>query len=105
MTPLILTPEEGGQRLDAFLAGAVEGLTRSAAQKLLEEGAVTAQGRPLKKSEKTAAGVPISVAIPEPAAVSVALLPRGDRRRALCFTDSEEFPRDLESGETGKRGA
>ncbi len=71
MTPLILTPEEGGQRLDAFLAGAVEGLTRSAAQKLLEEGAVTAQGRPLKKSEKTAAGVPISVAIPEPAAVSV----------------------------------
>lgn len=38
----------------------------------------------------------------EPARVTIALLPRGDRRRTLCFTDSDEFPRDLESGETGK---
>ena len=38
MTRLTLTPEEGGQRLDQYLAGAVEGLTRSGAQKLLEEG-------------------------------------------------------------------
>ena len=38
----------------------------------------------------------------EPARVAIALLPRGDRRRTLCFTDSDEFPRDLESGETGK---
>ena len=38
----------------------------------------------------------------EPAHVTIALLPRGDRRRTLCFTDSDEFPRDLESGETGK---
>ena len=56
MTPLILTPEAGGERLDAFLARSVEGLTRSAAQRLLEEGAVTSGGRPLKKSEKTAPG-------------------------------------------------
>ena len=46
MTPLILTPEAGGERLDAFLARSVEGLTRSAAQRLLEEGAVTSGGRP-----------------------------------------------------------
>ena len=49
MTPLILTPEAGGERLDAFLARSVEGLTRSAAQRLLEEGAVFSlffRGRP-----------------------------------------------------------
>ena len=34
-----------GERLDAFLARSVEGLTRSAAQKLLEEGGITAPVR------------------------------------------------------------
>ena len=71
MTPLILTPEAGGERLDAFLARSVEGLTRSAAQRLLEEGAVTGGGRPLKKSEKTAPGQVIQVVLPEPELVDV----------------------------------
>ena len=71
MTPLILTPEAGGERLDAFLARRVEGLTRSAAQRLLEEGAVTSQGRSLKKSEKTAPGQVIQVVLPEPEPVDV----------------------------------
>ena len=66
MTPLILTPEAGGERLDAFLARSVEGLTRSAAQRLLEEGAVTSGGRPLKKSEKTAPGQVIEVVLRSP---------------------------------------
>ena len=38
MSPLILIPEAGGERLDAFLARSIEGLTRSAAQRLLEGG-------------------------------------------------------------------
>ena len=71
MTPLILAPEAGGERLDAFLARSVEGLTRSAAQRLLEEGAVTSGGRPLKKSEKTASGQVIQVVLPEPEPVDV----------------------------------
>ena len=71
MTPLILTPEAGGERLDAFLARSVEGLTRSAAQRLLEEGAVTSGGRPLKKSEKTAPGQVIELVLPEPEPVDV----------------------------------
>ena len=71
MTPLILTPEAGGERLDAFLARSGEGLTRSAAQRLLEEGAVTSGGRPLKKSEKTAPGQVIEVVLPEPEPVDV----------------------------------
>ena len=56
MTPLILTPEAGGERLDAFVASQVEDLTRSAAQRLLEEGAVTQGGRALKKNHRTCAG-------------------------------------------------
>ena len=71
MTPLILTPEAGGERLDAYLARSVEGLTRSAAQRLLEEGRVTAGGRPLKKSGKTAPGTPIAVELPEPEPVDI----------------------------------
>ena len=71
MTPLILTPEAGGERLDAYLARCVEGLTRSAAQRLLEEGRVTAGGRPLKKSGKTASGTPIAVELPEPEPVDI----------------------------------
>ena len=49
----------------------MEGLTRSAAQRLLEEGAVTSGGRPLKKSEKTAPGQVIEVVLPEPEPVDV----------------------------------
>ena len=71
MTPLILTPEAGGERLDAFLARLVPELTRSAAQRLLEEGAVTSGGRPLKKSEKTAPGQVVEVVLPEPEPVDV----------------------------------
>ncbi len=71
MTALTLTPQEGGERLDAFLARRVEGLTRSAAQRLLEEGAVTCGGKPLKKSEKTVPGQIIQVALPDPEPVDV----------------------------------
>ena len=53
MTPLILTAQEGGERLDAFVASQVEDLTRSAVQRLLEQGAVTSWGKPLKKNAKT----------------------------------------------------
>jgi len=66
MTKLTLTAEASGQRLDAFLAQEVEGLTRSAAQKLLEKGAVTVAGRPAKKNEKTAAGMVVEVELPDP---------------------------------------
>ena len=71
MTPLILTPEEGGERLDAFLARSVEGLTRSAAQRLLEEGAVTRGGGRVKKNDKTAPGDVFTVVLPDPAPIDV----------------------------------
>ncbi len=60
-----------GERLDAFLARSVEELTRSAAQKLLEEGCVLRNGKAAKKNEKLAAGDEITVSIPEPKAVDI----------------------------------
>ena len=45
MTRLTLTPDTDGQRLDQYLAEAVDGLTRSGAQRLLAAGLVTVNGR------------------------------------------------------------
>lgn len=71
MTPLILTAQEGGERLDAFVASQVEDLTRSAAQRLLEQGAVTSGGKPLKKNAKTTPGMVVEVLLPDPQPVEI----------------------------------
>ena len=64
----ILTAETSaaGERLDRYLAGAVEGLTRSAAAKLLEEGQVTLGGKPLGKNYRLQGGEVLTVSLPEP---------------------------------------
>ncbi len=71
MTKLTLIADTAGERLDAFLARSVEDLSRSAAQKLLEKGAVTISGRPAKKNEKTAEGMTIEVELPDPEPIDV----------------------------------
>ena len=58
--------EEAGLRLDAFLAEAQLGLTRSALQKLMEAGAITVNGSPVRKNYKTRSGDLIEVTPPEP---------------------------------------
>ena len=63
---LTLSVPSEGLRADAFLAGALENVSRSAAQKLLEAGAVTCQGRTVGKSEKLPAGTLVEVELPEP---------------------------------------
>ncbi len=60
-----------GERLDAFLARAVPELSRSAAQKLIEEGCVLRNGKPGKKNDKLSPGDQIDVTIPEPKAVDI----------------------------------
>ena len=57
MEPLILqtASEDAGKRLDAWLAEQTE-LTRSAVQKLMEEGRVTAAGKPLAKNIRLTGG-------------------------------------------------
>ena len=62
---LQLQAEESGERIDALLARSIEGLTRSAAQRLLEDGLVSLAGRPVKKNYRCSAGDTFSVILPE----------------------------------------
>ena len=68
---MILFADTAGERLDAFLARSVEGLSRSGAQKLLEDGNVLRNGRPGKKNDKLNMGDEISVTVPEPKEVDI----------------------------------
>ena len=65
-TILTATPEQAGQRLDAFLAQALPELTRSAAQRLIAEGLVTVDGKAPAKSLKLSGGETVAVTVPEP---------------------------------------
>ena len=69
---MILYADIAGERLDAFLARSVEDLTRSAAQKLLEEGLVLRNGKPGRKNDKLNPGDSIEYTIPEPKEVDIA---------------------------------
>ena len=68
---MILIADISGERLDAFLARAVPDLTRSAAQKLIEEGNVLRGGKKAKKNDKLNLGDEISLTIPEPKEVDI----------------------------------
>ena len=71
MTPLHLTADRAGERADQFLARMLPELTRSAAQRLLEDGAVTLNGLPVKKNYKTGLGDELVLALPDPAPIDV----------------------------------
>ena len=58
--------ENGGERLDVFLAVNLSGLTRSAAQKLLDAGRVTLGGVSLRKNHRTSPGEVYMVVRDEP---------------------------------------
>ncbi len=63
--------DTAGERLDAFLTRAAETLSRSAVQKLIDEGAVLRNGGACKKNDKLQPGDTIEVTIPEPKAVDI----------------------------------
>lgn len=63
---IIITAEESGERIDALLVRALPALSRSQVQKLLEQGMVTLNDRPLKKNYRCAAGESYTVVLPEP---------------------------------------
>lgn len=63
--------EEAGLRLDKFLSMRMDGLTRSGAEKWIEEGLVTKDGRPLGKSYRCAKGDRFAVRIPKPVPLKV----------------------------------
>ena len=71
MEPIRLraSEESKNQRLDAFLASSLDGLTRSQATQLIESGEVAVNGRAVSKSYKLAGGEDVAVTLPEPAPV------------------------------------
>ena len=69
---MTLHVETAGERLDAYLARTVENLTRSAVQKLIDEGCVLRNGKAAKKNEKLNPGDEITLTIPEPKEVDIA---------------------------------
>lgn len=60
-----------GERLDAFLARTGENLSRSAAQKLIEEGHVLRNGKLGKKNDRLNEGDRVSYSIPEAKPVDI----------------------------------
>ena len=68
MEPILLraSEESKNQRLDAFLASSLDGLTRSQAARLIESGEVAVNGETAGKSYKLAGGEDIAVTLPEP---------------------------------------
>lgn len=77
MEPILLraSEESKNQRLDAFLASSLDGLTRSQATRLIESGEVAVNGRAVGKSYKLAGGEDIAVTLPEPEPVEA--VPQG----------------------------
>mgnify|MGYP000064532635 CR=1 FL=1 len=69
-----------GERLDAFLAAKLPELSRSAVQKLIDEGFVTLKGQKVKKNRRVSAGELYEVALPEPEAAG---------------TEAEDIPLDI----------
>ena len=63
---ITVTAQESGERIDALLAHSLTELSRSAIQRLLEEGQVSLDGRPLKKNHKSRAGECYEITLPQP---------------------------------------
>lgn len=68
---LTVSPEDVGERLDKYLSEQIEGLSRSAASRLIFEGKVTVGQSAVKKNYKTADGDMITVLTDDPQPVDV----------------------------------
>ena len=68
---MILYADIPGERLDAFLARCADNLSRSAAQKLIEEGTVKRNGKQGKKNDKLNIGDTVEFTIPEAKPVDI----------------------------------
>ena len=66
MHELTVAPEDEGARLDSYLASCVQGISRSAFQRLIEDGCVTVDGSPSRPSQKVKAGEVVRYSVPPP---------------------------------------
>ncbi len=83
---MILTLDRSGERLDAALARLVPELSRSQAQRLIEQGAVTCGGRPVKKNEKLLPGDTLTLTLPE---VQETALEAQEIPLDVCYEDAD----------------
>ena len=83
---MTLTLDRDGERLDSALSRLVPELTRSQAQRLIEQGAVTQAGRPVKKNEKLPAGTALELEIPEVRETPIAAQ---DIPLEVCYEDAD----------------
>ena len=65
-TEIEIIAANDGERIDTFISTALPELSRSAAQKLINDGLVTLCGKAVKKNYKTVAGDAFTVMLPEP---------------------------------------
>ncbi len=68
---LIVAEADAGVRLDKYLSEQIDGLSRSALTKLIDDGKVTIGDTPVRKKDKTAAGDVITVLIDDPQPVDI----------------------------------
>lgn len=85
-TIIEITAEESGDRIDALLARNREDLSRSAAQRLLELGNVSLNGKPVKKNYKCSAGDCFQVILPQ--IEEIPLIPQ-DILLSIAYEDSD----------------
>lgn len=71
LTVLRAEAHDEGERIDVFFSREAENLSRSAAQKLIEDGRVTLGGAPIKKNRRVAAGDVYIIDMPEPESVEI----------------------------------
>ena len=86
MTPITITADLPGERVDQLLARQLPQLSRSAAQRLIEEGALTLAGLPVKKNHKASPGEQFTLALPDPTPLDV--LPQ-DIPLDIVYEDSD----------------
>ena len=85
-TRFVVTAEESGDRIDALLTRHLEGFSRSAVQRLLEEGHVLLQEQPVRKNYRCCAGDSFRIALPE--AEEIPLLPQ-DLPLSVVYEDGD----------------
>jgi len=71
ITSAIITSTDADKRLDVYVSEALAGLTRSRAQRLIEAGAVTVDGRSERNSYRLREGQSVSISLPEVRAAEI----------------------------------
>ncbi|MBS7298228.1 MAG: RluA family pseudouridine synthase [Eubacteriales bacterium] len=71
MEHIILVSDENGIRLDSFVSNSIDGVSRSYAATLADDGRITSSGKILKKNYKVSINEVIEVDIPEPETLEV----------------------------------